>query len=59
MGGERRRPNHSLGAALALGAFLAAHAVCWTFVLTREARPLAAEWPAGNLQLTQPERTLP
>src|SRR5690606_24766698 len=41
----RRRPVHSLGAALALGAVLAAHAVCWTVLLTREARPAPALVP--------------
>lgn len=28
----RRAPNHSLGAALAVGPALAAHAVCWALV---------------------------
>lgn len=40
-----KTPNHSLGAALALGAVLAAHALCWTVLLTGEARPHSA--PSG------------
>ena len=44
-----RRPNHSLGAALALGAVLAAHALCWTVLPTSEARP-AGIWSDGSRQ---------
>ncbi len=42
----RRRPHHSLAAALAVGGFLAAYVVCWTVVLTREARPAATLVPS-------------
>lgn len=41
----RRRGNRSLGAALAVGGFLAACAVCWMTVLAGEARPHDA--PSG------------